>query len=109
MYAFDAQSGAIRWTHPAGGKISGAATIVNNIVYYSVLGVRDTEGLDARTGHQVFSFGDGAFNPVIADANTIYLDGYGTIYQMLPRGSSGARHGRAHSGSGAATGGPHRH
>ena len=36
-------------------------------------------------GRVVFTFGDGAFNPVIADDGAIYLDGYSMLYQMLPR------------------------
>ena len=46
---------------------------------------RRPPGLDVRTGQQVFSFPDGAFNPVIADHGAIYLVGYTTIYQMLPK------------------------
>jgi outer membrane protein assembly factor BamB len=85
FYAFNAQSGAIRWKHPAGGKISGSATIVGNVVYYSDLGTKTTAGLDVRTGRKVFSFPDGAFNPVVCDdTGTIYLSGYTTLYQMLP-------------------------
>ena len=84
FYAFDAKSGAIRWKHPAGGKISGSATIVGNVVYYSDLGTKTTAGLDVRTGRQVFSFPDGAFNPVVADDGAIYLSGYTMLYQMLP-------------------------
>jgi outer membrane protein assembly factor BamB len=85
FYAFNAQSGAVRWRHLAGGRISGSATIVNNVVYYSNLGARRTAGLDVRTGHQVFSFPDGAFNPVVADYHAIYLSGYSTLYQLLPK------------------------
>jgi outer membrane protein assembly factor BamB len=84
FYAFNAQSGAVRWSHPAGGKISGSATIVDGVVYYSDLGTKTTAGLDAHTGRQLFSFPDGAFNPVIADYGAIFLDGYQTVYQMLP-------------------------
>jgi outer membrane protein assembly factor BamB len=85
FYAFNAQSGVIRWKHPAGGKISGSATIVGNVVYYSDLGTKTTAGLDVRTGRQVFSFPDGAFNPVVCDdTGTIYLSGYTMLYQMLP-------------------------
>ncbi len=85
FYAFDARSGAIRWKHPAGGKISGSATIVGNVVYYSDLGTKTTAGLNVRTGHQVFSFSDGAFNPVVADdTGKMYLSGYTRLYQMLP-------------------------
>jgi outer membrane protein assembly factor BamB len=85
FYAFNAQSGAIRWKHPAGGKISGSATIVGDVVYYSDLGTKTTAGLNVRTGHKVFSFPDGAFNPVVCDdTGTIYLSGYTMLYQMLP-------------------------
>ncbi len=85
FYAFNAQTGAIRWRHNAGGKISGSATIVGDVVYYSNLASRTTAGLDARGGRQVFSFPDGAFNPVISDFQAIYLIGYANIYQLLPR------------------------
>jgi outer membrane protein assembly factor BamB len=85
FYAFDARSGSMRWTHAAGGKISGSPTIVGNVVYYSNLGSRTTAGLDVRSGRQVFSFPDGAFNPVICDYGAIYLSGYSTLYQLLPK------------------------
>ncbi|MFZ0090828.1 MAG: PQQ-binding-like beta-propeller repeat protein, partial [Solirubrobacteraceae bacterium] len=91
LYAFNAQSGAVRWRHASGGKISGAATVVGNVVYYSVLATKTTIGLNAVTGQQVFSFSDGAFTPVIADYHAIYLDGYATIYQLVPRSSQQAR------------------
>jgi hypothetical protein len=54
-------------------------------VYYSVLGSDTSAGLNARTGHQVFSFPDGEFTPVIADGKVVFLIGYSTIYQMLPK------------------------
>jgi outer membrane protein assembly factor BamB len=85
FYAFDARSGAIRWTHNAGGKISGSPTIVGNVVYFSDLGTKSTAGLDVRTGRQVFSFPDGAFNPVISDYGAIYMAGYTQLYQLLPK------------------------
>jgi outer membrane protein assembly factor BamB len=85
MYAFNAQSGAVRWRHAGGGRISGSATIVRNTVYYSDLGARTTAGLDVHTGRQVFSFHDGAFNPVVADFNAVYLSGYSMLYQMIPK------------------------
>jgi outer membrane protein assembly factor BamB len=85
LYAFDARSGAIRWKHAAGGRISGSATVVGSIVYFSALGRRDTLGLDARTGKQVFFFPDGAFNPVVCDDTTVYLTGYSMLYQIIPK------------------------
>jgi outer membrane protein assembly factor BamB len=95
FYAFDARSGSVRWSHAAGGRISGSATIVGNVVYFSDLGSRTTAGLDARTGRQVFSFPDGAFNPVVVDRSTVYLTGYSIIYQMIPRHPRRARKARA--------------
>jgi outer membrane protein assembly factor BamB len=85
LYAFNAQSGAIRWTHSAGGKISGSSTIIGDVVYFSDLGSKTTQGLNVRTGQQVFSFADGAFTPVIADFGAIYLSGYTSLYQLLPQ------------------------
>jgi outer membrane protein assembly factor BamB len=100
FYAFNAQSGAVRWRHPIGGRISGSATIVDGIVYLSDLGSKTTTGLDARTGAQVFSFPDGAFNPVVCDFGAIYLSGYSKLYQLLPKRHQprGAGAARARSG-----------
>lgn len=84
FYAFDARSGSVRWKFPSGAKISGSATIVGNVVYFSNLGSRLTEGLNVRTGKRVFKFSDGAFNPVVADRRAIYLAGYTNLYEMLP-------------------------
>ncbi|MGZ4312371.1 MAG: PQQ-binding-like beta-propeller repeat protein [Solirubrobacteraceae bacterium] len=84
LYAFNAQSGAVRWKHPVGGRISGSSTVIGNVVYFSNLGNKSTVGLNAGSGQQVFSFSDGAFTPIIADYHALYLDGYATIYQLLP-------------------------
>ena len=84
FYALDARTGAIRWTHRSAGRISGSATIIGDVVYYSDLGSRTTTGLDVGTGRVVFAFPDGAFNPVVADPGAIYLSGYSTLYQLLP-------------------------
>jgi outer membrane protein assembly factor BamB len=85
FYAFDARSGRVRWRHRAGGRISGSPTIVGDVIYFSDLGDRTTEGLDVRSGHRVFFFKDGAFNPVVADPHTIYMSGYSMLYQLLPK------------------------
>ena len=41
-----------RWKHKAPGRISGAATVVGDIVYFGDLQSRTTTGLGARTGPQ---------------------------------------------------------
>jgi outer membrane protein assembly factor BamB len=84
MYAFNAQSGSVRWKHRVGGRISGSSTVIGNVVYFSNLGAKNTVGLNAVSGQQVFSFPDGAFTPIIGDYHALYLDGYATIYQLLP-------------------------
>lgn len=85
FYAYNASSGALRWSHGGGGRIDGSATVVGNVVYYSSLGSNTTTGLDLRTGRQVFSFHDGEFTPVITDGKVVFLIGYATIYQMIPK------------------------
>ena len=85
FYALNALSGAIRWSHASGSKISGSGTIIGHVVYYGVLGVKNTIGLDVRTGRQVFFYPDGEFASAVADHHAIYLIGYSTIYQLLPR------------------------
>jgi len=90
FYALDARSGNTRWTHEDGGKISGAASVVGDIVYYSNWGKRNSTGLGARTGRRVFRTGRGAFNPVISNGRMIYLTGFETVAAFEPRGAGKA-------------------
>jgi len=85
FYALDARSGKVRWTHDAKGKISGGATIVGDIVYFSNLRKKSTVGLGARTGRKVFDFGRGAYNPVVSDGKRLYLTGYSSLYALVPK------------------------
>jgi outer membrane protein assembly factor BamB len=83
--AYNALSGGVRWSHPAGGRINGSATIIGSVVYYADLGLDRTAGLDVRTGRTVYSFNDGEFTPVVSDGKAIFLIGYSTIYELLPK------------------------
>ncbi|MGE5617387.1 MAG: PQQ-binding-like beta-propeller repeat protein, partial [Candidatus Woesearchaeota archaeon] len=85
LYADNAESGGVRWSHPAGGRIDGSATVLGNVVYYSDLGSNTTEGLDLHSGRHVFSYPDGEFSPIITDGKAVFLIGYSNIYQMIPR------------------------
>jgi outer membrane protein assembly factor BamB len=85
FYALDARSGATRWAHKDGGNISGAATIVGDIVYYSNRGNGDTQGMWARTGKRAFHSTRGAYNPVVSDGETIYLTGYSSVAAFVPK------------------------
>lgn len=84
MYAFDARSGAVRWRYQAGGKISGSATIIGRVVYFADLAYRNTTGLDTATGHPVFHYPRGSFDPVISDGKRLYLSGYASLVALDP-------------------------
>jgi outer membrane protein assembly factor BamB len=96
--AFDAATGDLRWRHEAEGGISGAPTVMANLVYYSTFGkftnshqrpVKDgpnrTYALDARTGRAVWQFPDGQYSPIVADENRVYLVGSEAVYALVSR------------------------
>lgn len=85
FYALNARSGAIGWQFNAHGRISGSATIIGRVVYFSDLGQRRTFGLGISTGSVLFEKDTGAFDPVISDGTNIYLTGYTGIYGLTPR------------------------
>jgi outer membrane protein assembly factor BamB len=85
FYAVDARSGNVRWTHHDGNPISGGASIVGDVVYYSSLRRKDTTGLNVRTGRKVFSYPHGEFNPVVSDGRTMFLTGTSSLYALRGR------------------------
>jgi outer membrane protein assembly factor BamB len=85
FYALDARSGNVRWTYDDGVEISGAATVVGDVVYYSNWGKRNSVGLSARSGRKLWSNSRGAFNPVVSDGRTIYLTGFSSVGAFVPR------------------------
>jgi outer membrane protein assembly factor BamB len=89
FYALDARSGRVRWSFDAHGKISGAATVAGDIVYLSTIDRKNTIGLGARTGRRVFDYPRGAYNPVVSDGRTIFLNGYSSLYALRPLSARG--------------------
>jgi outer membrane protein assembly factor BamB len=85
FYALDARSGKVRWKHKAQGRISGAATVVGDIVYYGELQSRTTTGLSARTGRVVFRYRTGGFNPVVSDGRDLFVVGYSSLNRLRPK------------------------
>jgi outer membrane protein assembly factor BamB len=83
FYALDAATGDVVWLFEANGPISGSATVLGNIVYFSTLKGR-TYGLDAKTGKRVWSFPDGKYSPVVAGPDRVYLVGYTRMYGLVP-------------------------
>src|SRR4051795_1038198 len=89
FYALDARSGRVRWSFDAHGKISGASSVVGDIVYFSTINGKNTFGLGARTGRRVFYIGRGAYNPVVSDGRTIFLNCYSSLYALRPLSARG--------------------
>jgi outer membrane protein assembly factor BamB len=85
FYALDARDGDERWSANVGGSVIGAASVIGNIVYVANLGTTETDGFDTANGKKVWTFKDGAYNPVISDGRNLYLTGYKTIYRLKPR------------------------
>jgi outer membrane protein assembly factor BamB len=89
FYALDARSGSVRWRHREGGSISGAATVVGDVVYFSNTRLRTTTGLGARTGKMLMRRRDGAYNPVVSDTRMIFFTGKKKLYGLRPRSAPG--------------------
>ena len=83
--ALNARTGHVDWSFHAGGRISGSATILGKIVYFSDLGQHRTYGLGISTGRVVWERNTGAFDPVISDGYYVYLTGYTGLYSLAPR------------------------
>ena len=62
----------------------GAASVIGDVVYVANLKTTETYGFNVANGNKVWSFKDGAYNPVISDGRNIYLTGYKTIYALKP-------------------------
>lgn len=78
--ALSARDGHLIWSRSGGGIISGAGSVIGNVVYFSGLTARRTWALGARTGRVLWSFGQGAFNPAISDGMRVYITGFGGEY-----------------------------
>jgi outer membrane protein assembly factor BamB len=86
FYALDAKSGATVWQVPVGGQVTGAASVIGNVVYVSVIG-KDvgTLGLKLTNGKKVYDNEIGEYNPAISDGRALYLTGYSELRKFLPK------------------------
>jgi hypothetical protein len=80
----DAATGNILWKFKANGPISGSPTVIAGRVYFATL-KGTTYALDARTGRQVWTYPDGKYSPVVADAERLYLTGNARIYGLVEK------------------------
>ncbi len=96
--ALDAATGDVVWRHDTKGSVHGAPTVMDGLVYFATCGTcgqkgtrraekgpRATYALDARNGRQVWSFPDGHYSPIVADASRVYLVGSTRVYALDPR------------------------
>jgi len=74
----------IRWRFHADEVISGAASVVDGLVYFSTFG-EHTYALHAADGRVAKTWADGKYSPVVADATHLYLVGLGRLYALTPR------------------------
>jgi outer membrane protein assembly factor BamB len=84
IYALDAKTGDTRWSHSAGGPVIGSLSAVGDTVYVASFSPKQTNGFAMKDGHKVFSYGTGAYTPVISDGHRIYLTGYSSITALQP-------------------------
>jgi len=87
FFALNAATGRVHWAFHANGPISGAASVVDGVVYFSTFSHR-TYALDARSGRLLWTWPDGEYSPVVTDGRRLYLTGRGRVYalvRMVPR------------------------
>ena len=86
FYAINARTGHVDWSYDAGGKISGSATILGNIVYFSDLGTHTH--LRPRDLHRPRGLPDGHRRLRSRDQRRqrVYLTGYSALYDLAPTG-----------------------
>ena len=85
FYALDARDGSERWSADVGGSVIGAGSLIGETVYVASLDKTETYAFNVANGEEVWTFKDGAYNPVISDGRRLYLTGYKTIYALKPR------------------------
>jgi outer membrane protein assembly factor BamB len=85
FYALDARNGDERWSADVGGSVIGAASVIGDTVYVANLDKTETDAFNVASGHKIWSFKDGAYNPVISDGRNLFLTGYKTVYALKPR------------------------
>jgi hypothetical protein len=84
FFCLDAATGDVLWKFKANGPISGSPTVVAGRVYFATLAGR-TYALDARNGALSWTFPDGKYSPVVADAKRLYLVGSARLYGLGER------------------------
>lgn len=82
VVAFDAATGRVRWRFRANGRISGSASVVDGIVYFSTLQRHVWPGRPHRSPP------DGEYTPVVANSQRLYVVGYRRVFAFAQRAPS---------------------
>jgi outer membrane protein assembly factor BamB len=105
FFALNADSGAEIWrSEPFAGLITGAASVVGEVVYVSGIGTGRTKGFAIEDGEVVYTVDKGEYNPVVSDGRRIYLTGYAGITKLTPKEPGGKGKGKG-GGKGKSKGG----
>jgi len=84
FYAIDGATGSLRWRYRARAAISGAASVIDGIAYFSSFDHR-TYALSAANGRLHAEWQDGEYSPAVAGDGRLYLVGLGRIYALAAR------------------------
>ena len=86
LYCVSARTGATLWTASAGGRISGAAVVVDGIAYAGA--TRRIIGVDALSGRLRVNFRHGDYVPVSGNGQRLLFHGFSRLYALEPRSAS---------------------
>jgi outer membrane protein assembly factor BamB len=90
FYALDADTGSLRWSVKTAAPISGAASVIDGVAYFSTFAHR-TYALAAGSGRVLQRWPDGEYSPAVAGAGLLYLVGLGRLYALVPAKGSASR------------------
>jgi outer membrane protein assembly factor BamB len=84
VYSLSARRGSVNWKESPGGQVSGPATVVGSIAYFSTFNSNRTVGIEIRSGRRVFNIGEGEYGPVVSDNENLYLTGGNNVIAFEP-------------------------
>jgi outer membrane protein assembly factor BamB len=83
-YALNAENGDLIWKEKPGGQVSGPATVVGDVAYFSTFSGNSTVGFDLGTGRRVFKVDIGEYGPVVSDGVNLFVLGGSEVIAYRP-------------------------
>lgn len=84
VYALRADNGKLIWKARPGGQVSGPATVIGTVAYFSTFSGNSTLGFNIKTGRRVFKIDDGEYGPAVSDGERLYVTGGSAVYAFRP-------------------------